>query len=420
VTARRASTTSRYQRPSRRGALIGAVVVVLASIAVAIGLGAGGDDDDGAADRSTTTTTEVEPLEREGSVELEDAAPLPAPEPHDRYRMTYRVSAGASAPTVEVLTVDRPFTSELVTKGDDGDVRGIHRWAFGRVITAVGDEDPTVFAVGPNVGGYDFHARSAVDEAVESGLLERREQREVIGRRCQVYRTGTSVSDGVLAPVGDVEDEYADVCIDADGLLLEEWWVLDGHAIRQRLATELDESVPDAFGDGWVEEPTSMPVGQGGGSVRRLRPGSAPPGDFFEAPSAPEGFTHLGRYTVVPPQAIDMAEADSGKIVASTADVWVRGGDVVVLDQGGTRGGVDTYPRDPDNRTVEIAGVGTAEIVLGLATNEVRIQRDVGKFVRVIGTLTSDELLAVARSLVLTEGNEIVLEDGPLLPPGEG
>lgn len=397
------------------------MVVLLASVAVAVGMLGSEKDGDGGSPSATTTAVELkplddEPLERVGSTEVDDA-PLGVGEGLDEYRITYRVGQrGTASMTTEVLTVVRPFTSELETRDASDTVVAVQQWAFGRVMNSTGAEDLRVFAVGPNVGGYDFHPRISVDEAAARGLLEVRELREVAGRRCRVHRVATAVSDGVLVPLGDTSEEHADLCIDADGLLLEEWWVLDGGAIRQRVATAVRTSVPAGFGADWSELPTSQPVGLGGGSVARLVPGSAPPGPFFESSSVPDGLVHLGRFIVIPPQAIEVEGADPGATIASTADVWRRGLDVLVLDQGGTSGGRDLYEPDPDNRSVEIPGLGTAEVVLGLATNEIRVPRGVGTYVRVIGTLSSDELLAFARTLVETVGNEIVIDDGPLLP----
>ena len=393
----------------RRWLLVLLAVALLATAAVVGVVAFGSDEGD---------DKEAAELARTGSKGLEGHDPLGTGNELDGYRVTYRVTQrGAARVTTEVLTVVRPFTSELERR-DAQDARlGVDRWAFGRVMSANGGEQPRVFAVPPNLGGYDFRPSISVDEAVESGLLDRREQREVAGRRCQVYRTATSVSDGVLAPLDNASSEYADVCFDADGLLLEEWWVVDGRAIRQRVATAVDERAPEAFGADWSGETTTQPVGEGGGSVLRLRAGSAPPGAFFEPQSDPPGFTHVGRYSVIPPQAITVEGADKTSTIALTADVWRRGADVLVLDQGGRLGGQAVYKRDPDHRSVDIAGLGTAEVVLGLATNELRVALDGGRYVRVIGTLSSDALLDFARSLVQTEGNELVVDDGPLLRP---
>lgn len=396
--------------------MIGAVAVAAAFV----GFGALSARDGGEETASTTTTTSIvrEAIEREGSEEIEDAAPVDVTDSASAYRITYRVAIGGSSELVEEVTVRRPFTGETKTSDGGGNVTGLERLAFGRVITAAHEPEPIVFAVGPEPVKMDLRLAPALDEAIDRGWLERREVREVAGRRCQVFRAATTVAGGSLTPPGDHGDEYADVCVDASGLLLEEVWVLDGELLRHRVAVEVGEDVPASFGEGWTELPVSMGVEQGGGSVRRLQPGSAPPGTFFEARTVPDGFQHLGRFTVVPPQANAFGEGgDRYSVVASTADVWQRGVDVLVVDQGGTLGGNAVYERDPENRTVDVPGLGEVELVVSLTGNEVRLHRDVGRYVRVLGTLTHDELLDVARSLEETEGTGLVIDDGPLLRP---
>jgi hypothetical protein len=72
---------------------------------------------------------------------------------------------------------------------------------------------------------------------------------------------------------------------------------------------------------------------------------------------------------------------------------------------------------DPANRTVEVDGIGTVEVRLGLAMNEVRALRPHGHDVRVLGTLPPDDLLDVLRGATATVGNDLVVEeDAPLLP----
>lgn len=406
---------SRYRRPSRRAAVIATTLLIVAAVAIVL---ATSDEGGGSGDSVTTTTNPVDqPLKRSGSEEVRTDSAFAMGTSLDGYRITYRVTQrGVGHRTTEVLTARRPFTSELLSKDERGAVVDVQRWAFGRVKTVTGKETPQVFAVGPTIGGYDFHPSISVDEAAARGLLDRREQRKVVGRRCQVYRTATALTGGVLTALDATSKEYADVCFDEQGLLLEEWWVVDGSAIRQRVATEVKETAPDDFGAGWSEEPTTASVGDGGGSVLRLRAGSAPPGPYFEASSVPPGFTHVGRYSVVPPQPITVEGADRTSAIASTADVWQRGSDVLILDQGGSLGGRQAYPPDPTNRSIDLGGLGTAEVVLGLGTNEVRIVVGRGRYARVIGTLSTGALVDVARSLVQKQGNELVVEEGPLLP----
>jgi hypothetical protein len=353
-------------------------------------------------------------LERTGSIEADGTQPLDGREP-DGYRITYRVAQRTAAPTSETLTVRRPFASQMVDAAGGG-----RRTAFGRLITDDAGAEPIVLAVGPTVAGGDVRLAPVVDDAVAAGLLVEREQREVAGRRCQVYRTGAPVADGLL--VKPTRREHADVCIDRNGLVLEEWWVVDGRPFRQRVATDVEERAPDDLGADWTALDPSMAVEEGGGSILKVRDDSAPPGELFEAARVPDGFTHLGRYSIIPPQADAFAgNGNRSNISSSTADVWRRGIDVLLVDQGGSLGGRTAFEPDPANRVVDVPGLGAVEVRLGLAANEVRVTRPHGHFVRVVGTLPADELLEVMRGLVATQGTDLVVErDGPLVPPGAG
>src|SRR5207249_3361844 len=85
------------------------------------------------------------------------------------------------------------------------------------------------------------------------------------------------------------------------------------------------------------------PLSQGGGSFRPVDPASRPPGTFWELPgSLPDGYTRQGRYAVVPPQPENFSNPGlRSNRLAGVSDVLVRGPDVIVVDRGGTLGGVD-------------------------------------------------------------------------------
>lgn len=311
----------------------------------------------------------------------------------------------------------RPFTSETVSRRHNGDVVDVHRLSFGRISTGSPTSEKIVLAVAPAVAATDTRFGASLEDAVTRGLLHAREQREVGDRRCQVYRTGTSI--GIALRASDpASNEYADVCIDARGLLLEEWWIVDGHALRQRVATKVVESVPADFGAGWTTAPTSLPVDKGGGSILRMRDDSSPPGERFDVGRVPEGFEHVGRYSVIPPQA--EAFSDKGNpysVVASTVDVWRRGIDAIILEQGGSLGGRKAFNIDPANQSVVIPNIGEVEVVVSPSGSTARALRRNGHFVRVSATLPVDQVLDIVRSLAKSDGTEIVVDSTrPLLP----
>src|SRR5207247_7133823 len=85
--------------------------------------------------------------------------------------------------------------------------------------------------------GGDVRAGPVLEDALGAGVIERREQREVAGRRCQVYRSKDTAAGATLAPATDPTRQHADTCIDEAGVVLEEVVVTDGHQSRRRLAT---------------------------------------------------------------------------------------------------------------------------------------------------------------------------------------
>jgi hypothetical protein len=338
-----------------------------------------------------------------------DAAPPPlkiTTEP-STYSIVYRETRPGGKTNVDELSVSRPFVSATRTE----------RSAFGRLVTALERDEPLVLSVGPGLAAGDVRIAPVLDDAVEAGLLVPRGRHEVAGRACQEYRTGSAAASGLLkAPT---EREHVDLCISASGLPLSETSSIDGKVVRRRVATSITAGVAGDFGREWIDAKPSVAVGDGGGSILRVADDSAPPGELFELPHAPAGFHHLGRYSVIPANG----EAFRGgehyyEISASTADVWQRGIDVLIVEQGGSLGGRTPFEIDHDNRTLTIEGIGTAEVRLGLAGNEVRARRPGGHWIRVAGTLPADDLVDLMRRLVKTTGSELVVEHGPLLPNG--
>ena len=443
----RRARQAQSQRPPRRRwpLLVGALAVVVVVGAVSIFV---------VRSDGNKATIEVEPVVRRGSTEVGGAAPIEISNEPDGYRIVYRVHEQGLPLSSEVVEVVRPFDAEIRgytgTRGD-GSLTSHNVTTLGRLSSGIDidhdhdddvpddhshdDDEPddhthplrqqgdapaspaqqrTVLAIGPTLAGPDYRLAPVLEEALGRGLLERREQREVLGRRCQVYRFGTSVVGGVLRPPGDPADEYADACFDAEGLLLEEWWVVKGDPIRQRLAIDVDTQAPADVASGLADEETSIPVDRGGGSFQEMQPDSSPPGPFFVAPAPPDGFEHVGRFTVIPPQAEAFTSPERRSyIITSTADVWRRGIDVVVLDQGGTLGRVKPFEPEPAGVPIELGALGTGEAIVGLGGSEVRVVREPGDYIRVYGTLPTAELAAFAVTLVETQGTEIELVDPP-------
>lgn len=351
---------------------------------------------------------------------LPDGADVAIGRVPDTWRITYRVTTGTDDGTstvMEVVSVRRPFESRLETHvGDDatGDAQSVRVSALGRLRLATAGSQPSVVAHPIAVAADDLRIDPLLPVAVDEALLERRERREVAGRVCQVFRSDGPLGSGPLTPIGTAG--HTDTCVDDAGLALEEEVVVDGDRIVHRIAVEVDVE-PDLADDAFVAGDPTAPPDQGGGSVLRMRPGSRPPGTFWEldADALPAGFEPCGRFSVVPPQTEGFTDpAKESSIVASTTDVWVRGGDLLVVDQGATLGGGAPFvPGDADK--VDLGDLGQGEVLLTASGNEVRVVLATGGFLTVTGTLPVDELVEVARGLHEQPGGELEVDRGARL-----
>ena len=325
-------------------------------------------------------------------------------------RVVYRMRSPGSPDIAEQLWVRRPFESRLesYTGGSPGPINTETESGLRHRGHRSGNAAPVVLTRPPGLAVFDLRADVALADGIEAGLLQRREWRRVLDRPCQVFRTGATVADGRLTPVKE-DGEYADVCIDAGGHVLEEWWVAeDGTPIRQRLALEVEDGLP--LPDGFLRLPSTPTVAadQGAGSVIAITPDSRPPeAEFYALDTAPAGFTLRGRFTVVPPQAGLLDPTQRSAVVASVADVWTRGPDYLVVDQGGALNNQPTFSYQSHSRRVDLGALGQGEEVPGMAGNEVRVIVANGRHVRVHGTLPLRDLVAVARALHPTPGGTL-------------
>lgn len=387
-------------RPSTRDPHIAWPLKVLAVLAVGGALFAGYREATGGDDEAPAAGPAA--LERTGSEEVgepdrgwrfDDFPP--------GYRITYRVRFVDSEST-EVLEVAAPFDSRTVSyagRSGAGTPTQERETSFGVLATRTGDQI-TVLQVPPALAGP--RPAAAIEAAEEAGLVERREVRAVAGRRCQVWRTGGALAATTF--VAPTADDFFDLCIDADGLLLEEWQVDGGRAIRQRVAVEVDVGPLDAAELAQLPRESTLPVDLGGGSLVGTAPDAQPVGPFLEIDAAPGGFTHRGRFTVVPPQAGLLEGGERATVLAATTDVYVRGVDAIVVERGGVLDLSDPWTVEDAFPDVDLGpAVGRGELVPGRSGGEVRALLGSGRYLRISGSVDLDELVAIARALVPVE-----------------
>lgn len=389
--------------------VIGGVVTAVANL----GGGDGGRPDGGGPDPGAAVA-----IERTGSMAAPEAPPVvPGSPPATGWRIRYLVTAVASQRHLEVVTVLPPFASRTVVHEGTSATTPVvteRELDLGVLATANQGAEPAVLAPEPQAAGP--RPGAILEDAVRLGLAERRERRLVAGRACQVYRTSGARDGSQFLPVTDPDDTL-DLCVDSDGLVLEEWQVFGGKGIRQRVAVAVEAPAdvePDALRQ--VSRERFVAPRDGGGSLRPAAPDSRPQGMFFALPGPPEGFTFLGRFGAVPPQPGFADPEKRGSVFATTVDVFVRGADLLVTEAGGTLDLSPPWETDPANPTValpELPQLGTAEVVLGLSGGELRaLVGDSGRFVKVRGTLGVADLEAVMRSLqVYEDGTGLVFAD---------
>lgn len=357
-----------------------------------------------------------EGISRNGSKEANGAV-VHLGTPPSSYAITYRVEerdGDAVRTTTARLAVDRPFASRFTTS--EGPPPGAEILTdrvtdLGVFAQRSGTGAPVALTAAPAPAAGDVRADVLLPAMIDAGAAERRERRSVVGRRCQVYRLGGSITSGEVARGEPDSDTYADVCIDADGLVLEELTVDNGQPQTRWLAVEVDT---DADVDVVLEGAEPVPVQQGGGSLRPVDPRSRSLGEFWELREPPEGFERMERYAVVPPRPGDPADPNTRRqLVAAVTDVWRVGDDVLIVDQGGTIGQVLPFPPHPHGRPVELGALGEGEWFFVPTGAEVRVVRPPGRFVRVTGTLPPEDLIELARSLNAVDGAGLVYLDEP-------
>ena len=387
-------------------------------IGLAIYQALAGGSDESAADRLRA--------DRAGSVSLgRFPSPLLPSRVPESYRISYRVADTATDVgdmTTEEVKVRRPFDARIVVRdanADAGNVRTERLTVLTTLAAKSSDGRWTAFSIGPNLATSDLRFGPALDQAIEEGDIEVRERRRVLGRECQVFRAGSTLAAGILTPYERGARDFADVCVDEAGLVVEEVWTLDGKRVQRRVAVEVDEDVAFDDDDPAFRLPANVSrvsAASGGGSARKLAEGSLPPGAFWDvgAGGLPEGFSPLGRWAVVTPNIEvmrDPTQASVPKTASSVSSVWVRGADLLVVDQGVVSGSAG-LPSPTTSRPVDLGGLGLGEAFTDFRTNEVRVSTGrAGEFVRIYGTLPLPLLVEVARAMTVVPGNELRYAD---------
>jgi len=242
------------------------------------------------------------------------------------YTVVYAVTTNAQGVqrSTRTVSVRRPFESsdlsvpENAVAPDQGfvtSVDGLFALQGGKIIT-FGSQ-------APGVPSSDYRLSVELNDMTRLGLAEVRGQSSVAGRSCRVYRVGSPLGD----PLKKASDqEYTDLCLDADGLVLSEKWMLSGQLLRDSEATSVSLAVPPTASFAAPAGPQT-PNPSGVGQTTSL-PLNAPPSTgnpYWLTTSPPWGFSLANRVRAVTVNAL------SGATDLAFVDSYVRGSDVVLV-----------------------------------------------------------------------------------------
>jgi hypothetical protein len=330
--------------------------------------------------------------------------------------------------STEAVWVKRPFDSYVEDLGGPPPGRGIsvvtvHRLGD-QIIQAGGGAAPALIHVGAGPAAGDIRLDTVAGTLLRSGLVLPVRQQVVLGRRCQTFRSAESLRTAGPLPALRPGSSYVDTCIDRDGLMLEEDRYSKGSLVSRLVATTVDVGLEAASGGNFGLAATATPFYEGGGSFTALTLSSSPPGQSWSASYLPAGYTHAGRFAVVPSQPQVFSTPDTGPpsssglpngLVTELDDIFVNGPDVIAVQQGTTVGG-STFRPPPGGQRVELGSLGSGQLVLTALGPIVTAEPGGTQFVRIHGTVGPDVLVKVARSLRVELPGTLTTIPGPLPP----
>src|SRR3954447_24102132 len=343
------------------------------------------------------------------------------------YSVTYAVSSAGAAPSTERLWVRRPFDSVDITYGGPppgGTPSLVTVYRLGVQVLKAANAQAGSLQIPAATAPQDVRADVVVPPALRAHKLAVVGKAVVLGRACQVFRSAAPLRNGPL-PTLRSGSTYVDTCIDGAGIVLRETQVSAGHRLSDRRAVQVQTGASAVAAAPFDMTGTPTAFDSGGGAFTPLTLTSRPPGSSWAFAHLRGGFQHLGRFAVVPPQPQLFGQGGNGYgsmglpggLVTEMDDVYVRGADVVVLQQGSTlNGAAFAAPANADS--VDLGRLGPGQLLIaGSGSTLVAEPGNRKGFVRLSGTLPTRDLIAMMRALTRQPGGTLTR-----LPsaPGDG
>jgi len=310
------------------------------------------------------------------------------------YRIVYRVEDGTQTPheiTTQILDVRRPLYAALLTRsgpppGGDLTSGSVEQGGYTQISSSEGaikaqQLQPDI-ATAP---GADLRLEPALDLAVAAGQLQRSGTSHVLGRACTEYKSYDPLDSSnwkLPAPDGDVTS-----CVDAQGHLLSDVWLIHDKLVRSRTAVS------------FVTNPKPLPNPLAGVTVSNasspLGITSAPLSDkvsFTTAiPAPPSGWRRVGA------RLVGYSDPSTGSLTSIGRNLlYSNGDDVISVREQRTLG----QPLDaPTGPSVTVGSWGAGHWSLTPQGVTLTVSLDDNAQLKVIGTVTRDELLHFARTI---------------------
>jgi hypothetical protein len=296
------------------------------------------------------------------------------------YNVVYRFDSYGSSgtnTTTEEFTVQRPFNGKVVAKsgappGTDRQWQATSNFGLYESTTAQNSSQVQHAAPQPALG--DFRLDATLSDLVSTGTFAARERRTVLGRECQVYRTGQPLESFSTQPASATD--YTDVCIDSSGLMLEEVSVQAGKLAERVIATSVDDHSTPADGTFTISG-TPATIANGGSEFTAIDANAAPAPGYWVLGTIPDGYQHQGRYLlrVQANSPASSAPTTTTTTVAGAApvtadgwvDVYVNGDKTIIIQQGPTAAEPQNAPTT--GASVQIGSLGSAQATTELTAN---------------------------------------------------
>jgi hypothetical protein len=381
---RQQAALQRRKRRQRIAIGAGAVLVVAAVVATVI------------------LWPEPEPtLELTAPVVSRDSEPLAISTDLGSYNVTYQVQVIADSGEVEhhleKLSVRRPFDAHITfyagqTVDDPKEFESVVNLGLSSESTSGGE--PEVRHSLPAAGRADIRVDVTLPDLINGGYFTAREQRQLLGRLCTVYRTGRTLESNTAAQATDTD--YVDVCIDESGLMLEEMSVNDSKISLRVIATEVNVA-PEFGADEFTISKAPLGIADGAAVLTEIDKTVTPNANLLRLPTPPDGFEHKARYLLREAPSAEVAATGVAPTNDTYVDVYVNGTKTVIIHQGPVayEPQVDTT----DARNVDLGLWGEGKLVLGIAGHTVSVNPTGQWFIHMTATIPSADLQTLAGQL---------------------